>query len=92
MIQNKSYEAINAGIMGKITKSTKPTIIINENAGIVVKIFEDQPLKQTFEKLWYPESKFNTTWDKEEDVKRAGSNNKSYGLYQEWAEVYFSPL
>ncbi len=51
MFQNKSYEAINAGIMGKITKSTKPTIIINENAGIVVKIFEDQPLKQTFEKL-----------------------------------------
>ncbi len=37
MFQNKSYEEINAGIMGKITKSTKPTIIINENADIVVK-------------------------------------------------------
>jgi len=31
--------------MGKSTKSTKPTVIIKENAGIVVKIFEDQALK-----------------------------------------------
>ncbi len=35
MFQNKSYEAINAGITGRSTKSTKSTLINAENAGIL---------------------------------------------------------